>query len=85
MNVHRYEVPDDGRWHAYTLSGPIVHVACRNGNPHVAHFWTLAGAGTPFTAMLKLFGTGQEVPETAVYRGTGIAEPMVLHLFEDRA
>jgi len=46
------------------------------------HFWALAGAGTPYTAKLRVFGTGHEVPLDAVYRGTAIAEPLVWHLFE---
>jgi hypothetical protein len=80
--VYRYEVPVDGKWHAFTLSGPIVKVASRNGATDRVHFWALEGAGTPFTAMLRVYGTGHDVPEETVYRGTAIAEPFVWHLFE---
>lgn len=82
MNVFRYQIPVDHSWHEVVLSGPIVHVACRNGDPGVVHFWALANVGTPWNAYLRVFDTGQPVPEDAVYRGTGIAEPMVRHLFE---
>ncbi len=82
VNVFRYEVPVDDAWHDITLSGPIMHVASRNGNVSTVHFWALAGAGTPYTAKLRVFGTGHEVPLDAVYRGTAIAEPLVWHLFE---
>lgn len=82
MRVYRYEVKVDGYWHNFELSGPIVHVASRNGATDVVHFWALANVGTPFTAKLRVFGTGHEVPEDTVYRGTAIAEPFVWHLFE---
>jgi hypothetical protein len=82
VKVYHYEVPVDDRWHAYTLSGPVVHVSCRNGVRDVVHFWALEGAGTPFAAQLRVFGTGHEVPDEVTYRGTAIAEPFVWHLFE---
>lgn len=81
MKVYRYEITDDDQWHEITLSGPIVHTAIRDG---AFHFWALAGVGTPFKARLRLFGTGDEVPEEAMYRGTAITESRLLveHLFE---
>ena len=83
MKVYRYEVPVDDSWHDVELSGPIVKVACRNGVRSVVHVWALAGVGTPYIARLRLFGTGHEVPDDIMYRGTAIAEPLVWHLFED--
>lgn len=85
MNVYRYEVPVDDAWHEMVLTGPIVKVACRNGVRDVVHFWALAEVGSPFSARLRVFGTGHQVPDEAVYRGTAIAEPLVWHLFEDAA
>jgi hypothetical protein len=81
MKVFRYEVPDDDQWHEITLAGPIVHTAIRDG---AFHFWALAGAGSSAAAKLRLFGTGDEVPEDTMYRGTAITESgrLVLHLFE---
>ena len=81
MKVYRYEVPDDDQWHAFELSGPVVHVAIRDG---AFHYWALASVGTPYTARLRLFGTGDEVPGDTVYRGTAITESglLVMHLFE---
>ncbi len=82
MRVFRYEVPVDDSWHEVRLSGPVVHVACRNGDPRTVHFWALEGAGTRWTARLRVFGTGHDVPPDTVYRGTAIAGPLVWHLFE---
>lgn len=82
MKVYRYTIPVDAFWHDFTLSGPVVHVACRNDIQDVVHFWVLEGAGTPFTARLRIYGTGQDVPLDTMYRGTAIAEPLVWHLFE---
>jgi len=82
MNVYRYEIKVDGKWHDVELSGPIVKVASRNGVTDVVHVWALAGVGTPFTARLRVFGTGHDVPDDTTYRGTAIAEPYVWHLFE---
>lgn len=82
MKVFRYEIPDDNAWHEISLTGPVVHTAIRDG---AFHFWALAGTGTPYTARLRLFGTGDEVPGDAVYRGTAVTESglLVFHLFED--
>jgi len=82
MRVFRYEVPVDDSWHEVRLSGPVVHVACRDGNPDVVHFWALADVGTTFTARMRVFGTGHDVPLDTVYRGTASAGPLVWHLFE---
>lgn len=83
MNVYRYEVPVDDEWHDIGLSGPVVHVACRGGDYKKVHIWALAGAGAPYTARLRIFGTGHDIPGNAYYRGTVIAEPLVWHLFEE--
>jgi hypothetical protein len=82
VKVYRHQVPADDSWHDITMSGPVVHVACRNGDDSLIHFWTLAGLSSPYTARFRVFGTGNPVPDDAAYRGTGIAEPLVLHLFE---
>ena len=82
MRVLRYEVPVDDAWHEISLTGPVVHVACRNGVRDVVHAWALADVGTAYTARLRVFGTGQDVSLDTVYRGTAIAEPLVWHLFE---
>ncbi len=81
MRVLRYEITDDDAWHVYTLSGPIVRVADRGG---MVHIWALADVGTPFTAILRLFATGDEVPDDTTYRGTAVSESgrLVFHLFE---
>jgi hypothetical protein len=82
MNVFRYEVPIDDVWHDIELTGPVVKVACRESNRRVVQFWALDGAGSPYTGRFRVFGTGDEVPDNVVYKGTGIAEPYAWHLFE---
>jgi hypothetical protein len=82
MNVYHYEVPVDDTWHDITLTGKIVHVASRNNDLSVVHFWALAGIVSPYTARLRVYGTGHQVPLDSIYRGTAIAEPLVWHLFE---
>ena len=81
MNIYHYEIPVDDAWHDIPLSGPIVHVACRK-DIRVLHFWALAGVSSPYTARLRVYGTGHQVPLSAIYRGTAIIEPLVWHLFE---
>jgi hypothetical protein len=66
----------------FRLSGPVIKVACRNDDPSMLHFWSLSGAGSVFDAQFIVFGTGDEIPDNVVYRGTGIAGPAVWHLFE---
>jgi hypothetical protein len=85
VKVFRYEVPVDDEWHDVALSGPIVHVGTPFGQLSPLHIWALAETGAPYTARLRVYGTGHTVPDYVVYRGTAIAEPLVWHLFEDVA
>jgi hypothetical protein len=85
MKVFHYEVPVDDDWHDVELTGPIVHVATRQGAYSPLHVWALAEIGQKYTARLRVFGTGHKVPDYVMYRGTAIQEPVVWHLFEDVA
>lgn len=92
--VHRYEVQIDDRWHEFTLTGRIVHVACRGESLYApVQFWALVEDLSPYTASFRVFGTGHEVPERAQYVGTAFSPPrtamfalppgkFVWHLFE---
>lgn len=81
MNVYRYEVPVDNRWHEIELSGPVLHVASRHGDARLVHFWAVNGQGLPYLYRFRVFGTGMEIPGSADYTGTAICEPYVWHLF----
>lgn len=90
QTVFRYEVPIDDQWHTHNLTGAILHVASRKRD--TVEFWALSTTGAPITRSFRVFGTGQEVPNTAKWRGTALspADPARLlpagqfawHLFE---
>jgi hypothetical protein len=82
VKVYRHPLKVGGGWQEVRLSGPVVHIACRAGDPDTVHVWALEDAGTPYTARLGVFGTGHPVPDESVYRGTAISEPYVWHVFE---
>lgn len=56
--VLRYEVPVDDEWHEI-VAGEAVHVACRRLD--AVEFWAIEG--TEFTQTLRVFGTGQPLPD----------------------
>lgn len=82
MRIYRYEVPVDGSRHDLELTGPILHVSCRNGDPRIVHIWALEGVSQPSSRRLRVFGTGHEIPEDYSYVGTAVCEPLVWHLLE---
>lgn len=81
-HVHRFEVPVDGLSHEHALSGDLVHVAARR--PWTVEFWALTDTLVPIEPRyFQAFGTGDAVPEHAVWRGTALApDQLVWHLFE---
>lgn len=79
--IFRYEVPDDGAWHDVDMAGEPLHVACRR--PSIVEFWAEHRDGPSVTRRLRVFGTGHQVPDQARYRGTALAGPLVLHLYEE--
>lgn len=79
--VLRYEIPVDDCWHRLLPSGPILHVATRR--PDVVEVW--AASGQPdIVRELRVFGTGQPIPDGAIYVGTAIVPggAFVWHLME---
>lgn len=81
--VHRYEVPVDDRAHGIELSGPIVHVDCRNADR--VEIWAMTeGVDQPMVRTFQVFGTGQTLPDNAVHIGTALAGRggALWHLFE---
>lgn len=84
--VFRYEVPVDDRWHDIELSGPILHVDCRD--PRIVEFWALCTTnGAPArTVSFTVVGTGHLQPD-GYHVGTAIAPggQLVWHLFRKAA
>lgn len=81
-SMHRYEVPVDGQWHTFTLTGSPVAVAA--GEPHIVEFWAEHddAAGRTDRAF-RVFGTGQPLPDGAVWAGTcARISGLVWHLYE---
>lgn len=84
--VFRYEVPVDDQWHDLELSGPILHVDCRD--PRVVEFWALHTPGywCKRTESFTVIGTGHLQPD-GYHVGTAIAPggQLVWHLFRKAA
>jgi hypothetical protein len=82
--IYRYEVPVDDLWHIHNLRGDIVHVGCREVS--VVEFWATHDPDNypPVQRWFQVFGTGQPLPDSADYRGTAVAGPLVWHLYERR-
>ncbi len=89
--IHRHEIPVDGAWHQIELSGPILHVDCRD--PRTVDIWTLHNDGEPtFVRELQVFGTGSVLAADAgKHIGTALSPAMppvarrgalVWHVFE---
>lgn len=80
--VYRYEVPVDDQWHAMQLSGPVVHVDCRN--PRVVELWALSTSEPSTMRGFRVFGTGQPLPDKVKHVGTAVAPggQLVWHLME---
>lgn len=80
--IYRYEVPVDDRWHPLQLTGPIVHVDCRN--PRFVEVWAIHTDSPPVTRSFRVYGTGHPLPSGAQYVGTALAPggQLVWHLIE---
>ncbi len=70
MKVFRYEIPVDDQVHAHRLSGPVVHVACRERA--LVEMWALEGVEPPRRRHFRVVGTGQPIPDSPdiTHRGT---------------
>lgn len=81
MKIFRYEVPVDDRVHGHRLSGPVLHVECRQ--LHVIEFWAKTGVQAPYMGYFRAYGTGHDIPDGGVtYHGTVLdGDILVWHLF----
>lgn len=75
--VWKVDLPIDDEWHGYPMA-KIVHVACQYGAlTNTVQVWFEATTDLPegyqdTTHNLRVFGTGQPVPEDAEHVGTAI-------------
>lgn len=83
--VYKYEIPVDDQWRDIPTPLParIVHVACTTTGYGVVYVWAEVTPGSADTATRKMrvFGTGQPIPDGAVYVGTAPAGPFVWHVY----
>lgn len=80
--IYRYEVPVDDAWHRVDVSGPILHVDSRD--VATVEVWAWHEGQSTAGRELRVFGTGQPIPEGAKYVGTAIPPGghLVWHLME---
>lgn len=79
----RYEVEINDLPQAFTLSGNLRHVASALFD--VVEFWAEDEPGAPtITRTFQVYGTGNPIPDHAVWRGTTDRTPegAVWHLYE---
>lgn len=79
--VYRYEVPVDDCDHELTVHGQFRHVASRN--PEVVEVWVEHDPNvTGLAFRFRVFGTGQVIPDGALWFGTALAPcGLVWHLY----
>ncbi|MBD9721966.1 hypothetical protein PV755_09505 [Streptomyces caniscabiei] len=79
--VYRFEVPVDDRWHEIPACSTPLHVDCRD--PRIVEFWAWRRDDLP-AWHLRVYGTGQPIPDGTKYRGTALAPGghLVWHLIE---
>lgn len=81
--VYRYTIPVDDRPHVVHLTGDPLHVA--NGvTLDEVEFWAEHdGEALEYPAAFQVVGTGQPLPDGAVYAGTcpRTREGLVWHLY----
>lgn len=83
MRIFRYVVPVDDQWHRVTLQGSIRHIGSRD--ERVVEVWAaFRDDSPPNTRWLRVYGTGQDVPDEYVHIDTCVApRGLVWHLFEN--
>lgn len=87
-SVRRLVIPADQQWHGFDLTGPILHLAARNGR-HVDMFvMHQQGHGAfTFRRSFRLFETGEQLTEGcgdhvgSVVPPNGM--PLGWHIFEE--
>jgi hypothetical protein len=69
--IWRYTIPCDGKPHEYTLSYGPFHVALSQETMDEIDFWAEhSDEVNPFTLKLQVVGTGQPLPDSALWLGT---------------
>jgi len=80
--IFRYQVPVDDNLHTITLTGRILHVACRR--MRIVEFWAMVGDTPAADRHFRVYGTGQQLPEQPLcYLGTALDGLLVWHLIEE--
>jgi hypothetical protein len=81
--VWKYAVPIDDQWWPLPEGGQVV-AAALGKTPEEVTVWVLQHKDVlPASARkVRVFGTGHDVPDGALYRGTVFAGVFVWHLFE---
>lgn len=79
--VRRYQIPADGGWHRFPLSGGIVHVGTRYAG--IIEFWVLDCGAAPVERELRVFADEEPLPAPIPHhRGTVLAGRLAWHLME---
>lgn len=85
-HIYRYRVPIDGRPHDRLLTSSPVAVAAvtDEGRPYVEFWAEHTENTTPTPRCLRVFGTGQPLPDGARWVGTAARTPegLVWHLYD---
>lgn len=83
--VYKYEIPVDDQWHGSTMPLPaqIVHAASQSRG--VVCLWAEVAPDSTESAVraFRVFGTGQPIPEGAVYVGSALDGPYVWHVYAE--
>lgn len=84
QRVLKHTVPVDDQWHEIP-SQQILHVECQRSSEEV-QVWTLDyGYPQPPTMRVRIFGTGQPLPDRAAHLGSAVTAggQLVWHLFRE--
>jgi hypothetical protein len=86
LRILRYEIEADDRWHTLP-AGRIVHVGTRHEDRVEVWVLTPRGLSGYYNRKVRVFGTGDELPETGEHLGSVITPSgkYVWHLIEDLA
>ena len=79
--VLRFELSTGSQWQRLSLTGPVLHVAARNG--WMVELWVMAGMwDTPRTDEFRAFATGEQLPveQTWHWVGTAVYDRFVWHV-----
>lgn len=82
--VLKYDVPVDDLWHSVG-GGPVIHVACQRDSG-VVQVWTREWGSAYRARAVRVFATGQPLPEGMDHLGSALAADggLVWHVFASR-